>query len=447
MIITTPGRRSQLRPHALLRLPLLGMAILVASACEKKAPPARSTPVVAVTKVNRGPLPYIVNAPGQVEPARTVAVQSLVSGMLTRVAFNEGDEVQQGQVLFEVDSRPFKAELLRVSANHARDSSQLAQADLTLKRYSQLAKDGAASREQIDQLTANVAALAATVDADKASMDAAKLSVENSIIRAPMTGRTGALAIRAGNLVRASSDPALVTINEVKPVLVKFAIPERAFSEMRRRAGVNAALEVLIRPGQVSDSAKPVIGKLAFVDNAINQSTGAVALKARVPNLDGALWPGQFVNIGLELSVDSAAITVPNQAVVTAQTGQFVYVLDAENKAKRALVKVGRTAGSITVIDSGLVGGETVITDGQNRLNDGAKVEIRTVNGRGGRAGDGNRSRAVSGDSSSKGGRGGEGAAPGGEGNASGAAAGTEGAAGGQGRGRGNGRGRGSGGN
>lgn len=404
MIMTKNGLRPVRRPLSVSRLLAMALSIcLVATACKKDAPPPRSTPVVAVAKANRGPLPYVVSAPGQVEPARTVAVQAQVSGMLTRVAFNEGDEVNQGQILFEVDSRPFKSELARVSSNMSRDSVQLVQARGILARYAQLAKDGAATRESIDQFTADVLALEATISADRAAMDAAKLSVEQSVIRAPMSGRTGLLSIRAGNLVRASSEPALVTINEVRPVLVRFAIPERDFAEMRKRSGTNRALDVMIRAGTASDSSAPIGAKLAFVDNAIDQSTGTVILKARAGNADGALWPGQFVRIELELSVDSNAITVPTQAVVTSQTGTFVFVVNNESKAKRHQVKVGRTSGPIIVIDSGLVGGETIITDGQNRLNDGAKVEIRTLTGRGGRAGDANNSRPVS-DSGARGG-------------------------------------------
>ncbi|MEO7996210.1 MAG: efflux RND transporter periplasmic adaptor subunit [Gemmatimonadaceae bacterium] len=374
----------------------MALLLTAAVACEKKAPPPRSTPVVAVAKAMRGPLPYVVNAPGQVEPARTVSVQSQVSGMLTRVAFEEGSDVTQGQILFEVDSRPFRAELARVNSTLARDSANYAQAMLTVDRYAALAKTGAASREQMDQLNATAAALAGTLAADRASVDAAKLAVEQSVIRAPMSGRAGLLSIRAGNLVRASSEPPLVTINEVRPVMVKFAIPERDFAEMRKRAGTGKALDVMVRPSTNADSSKAIVGKLAVVDNAIDQSTGAITLKARVANQDGALWPGQFVKLELELSVDSNAITVPTQAVVTAQTGQFIYVLDGENKAKRHPVKVGRTTGLLSVIDSGLVGGETVITDGQTRLNDGAKVEIRTLNGRSGGRGDANKTRAVS---------------------------------------------------
>lgn len=393
------------RPHFVLRPVFVALVVLVAGACDKKTPPPRSTPVVAVAQAHRGPLPYVLNAPGQVEPARTVAVQSQVSGMLTRVAFNEGDEVKQGQVLFEVDPRPFRAELARVTSNLARDSANYAQAKLTVDRYAALAKDGYATKEQIDQINSTAAALAATVEADRASVEAAKLAVEQSTIRAPISGRTGVISLRAGNLVRASAEPALVTINEVRPIMVKFAIPDREFAEMRRRAGVSSALEVMVRPGTASDTVAPIVGRLAFVDNTIDQATGAVTLKARVSNTDGALWPGQFVKLELELSVDSNAVTVPTQAVVTSQTGTFVYVVDGESKAKRTQVKVGRTSGFVTVIDSGLVGGETVITDGQTRLNDGAKVEIRTV-GSGGRAGDADAPRAVGGDSARGGARG-----------------------------------------
>ncbi len=407
MIMTINGPRLVRRPQTVSRLMVMALTFSsVVTACKKDAPPPRSTPVVAVAKANRGLLPYVVSAPGQVEPARTVAVQSQVSGMLTRVAFEEGDEVRQGQVLFEIDARPFNAELQRVTSNLLRDSANYAQAMLTVERYAQLAKNGAASREQIDQLNATASALAATLAADRASVEAAKLAVEQSVIRAPISGRTGLLSIRAGNLVRASSEPALVTINEVRPVMVTFAIPERDFAEMRRRSGTKSALDVQVRSGTASDSSAAVTGKLAFVDNSIDRATGTVTLKARVANTDGALWPGQFVRVGLQLSVDSNVVTVPTQAIVTSQTGTFVFVVDNESKAKRYGIKVGRATGSVTVVDSGLTGGETVITDGQNRLNEGSKVEIRTVTGRGGRAGDTNASQPVRGDSGGRGGKG-----------------------------------------
>ncbi|MEP6778440.1 MAG: efflux RND transporter periplasmic adaptor subunit [Gemmatimonadaceae bacterium] len=415
--MTKNGLRPARRPHLVRRRAssLALFAIISSAACTEAKAPVRATPVVAVTKANRGPLPYIVNAPGQVEPARTVSVQSQVSGMLMRVAFTEGDEVKQGQVLFEIDPRPFKAELLRVSGLLARDSANLAQAKGVVARYAALAKSGYVTQEQIDQNNATAAALEATVSADRASVEAARVAVDQSVIRAPITGRTGVLAFKAGNLVRASSDPALVTINEVRPVMVKFAIPEREFAELRKRAGVNAKLDALILPGTESDSTKSIKGKLAFVDNSINQATGAVALKARVENLDGALWPGQFVNVALVLSIDSSAVTVPSQAVVTSQTGTFVFVVDNESKAKKRPIKVARTSGLRSVISEGLSGGETVITDGQNRLNDNVTVEIRSLDGKGGRAGDKKPGKMVDNDTANGGrggGRGGRGKAP-----------------------------------
>lgn len=415
--MTKTGLRPARRPLLVSRLAtsLALFAILSSAACREAKAPVRATPVVAVTKAIRGPLPYIVNAPGQVEPARTVSVQSQVSGMLTRVAFAEGDEVSQGQVLFEIDSRPFKAELQRVTGLLARDSANLAQAKGVVARYAALAKSGYVTQEQIDQNNATAAALEATVSADRASVEAAHVAVDQSVIRAPITGRTGVLAFKAGNLVRASSDPALVTINEVRPVLVKFAIPERDFAELRKRAGVNAKLDALIRPGTEADSTKSIKGKLAFVDNAINQSTGAVALKARVENLDGALWPGQFVNVALVLSIDSNAVTVPSQAVVTSQTGTFVFVVDNESKAKKRPIKIARTSGVLSVISEGLSGGETVITDGQNRLNENVTVEIRSLDGKSARAGDKKPGKLVDNDSVNGGrggGRGGRGKTP-----------------------------------
>ena len=407
--------------HASCRRAALALFAVLSGACAEKTPPPRATPVVAVTKAIRGPLPYVINAPGQVEPARTVNVQSQVSGMLIRVAFTEGDEVKQGQLLFEIDPRPFRAELLRVTSNLVRDSANLAQANGVVKRYSALAKDGYVTAEQMDQVSATAAALVGTVAADKASVDAARVAVDQSAIRAPISGRTGVLAIKAGNLVRALAD-LLVTINEVRPVLVKFSIPERDFAEMRRRSGVDAQLQVDIRPGTSSDSSRAILSRLAFVDNSINQSTGTVILKSRAPNTDGALWPGQFVNVGLELSVDSNAVTVPSQAVVTSQTGTFVFIVDAASKAQRRPVKVGRTSGPIVVIAEGLEGGETVITDGQNRLNNNVTVEIRSLNGRGGRGGDGRRGKPVASDSTGgRGSRGPRGGGPDGAGGADGA--------------------------
>ena len=360
------------------RASLFAVAALLSAltACKEKPRPQRASPVVAIDTVRRGLLPYIVAANGEVEANRSVAVQSQVSGMLTRVAIAEGDEVSQGQVLFQIDLRPFRAEVDRVQGTLSRDLATLARSRADSTRFAALAKDGYITTQALDQAFAEASSLAATVLAGRASLEAARLNLENTTIRAPISGRTGQLAIKAGNLVRAQSVPALVTINELRPVLVRFSVPERDFEELRKRSGLDRPLRVRVTPS-VSDTSRAVMGTLTFIDNIVDRATGSVLLKARVANESRDLWPGQFVSVGLELNVDSQAVTVPSVAVVTTAAGSFVFVVDDSSKARRVAVKVGRQAGAVTKVDSGLAGGELVIIDGQTRLTDGTKIEIR----------------------------------------------------------------------
>ncbi len=365
------------RPPSLLRpAAFLSALVLVASACEEPPPPTRPVPVVGVQSVSRGAVPYIVAANGQVEPNRFVSVQPQVTGQLTRVAFAEGDDVRQGQVLFEIDKRPFEAELARVRGVLQRDEAQLARLRIDSARYETLVQNGYVTREQYDQIQGDLRALAATVSADRAAVDRAQFELGNATVRAPISGRTGQLAFREGNLVRAQSDVALVTINEVRPVLVRFAVPESDFAELRARGGVGRELPVRIQSA-AGDTARVIDGVLAFVDNAIDRSTGAVTLKARVPNNDGALWPGQFVQVSLELAIDNDVVTLPSTAVVSSGGGMFVFVVDASATAKRVPVTLGRQLGERAIVLTGLEGGERVIVDGQQRIADGAKVQVR----------------------------------------------------------------------
>jgi multidrug efflux system membrane fusion protein len=392
------------RRFAISSAPTLGRsflpaaALLAAAACKEPPKPQRPVPTVSVTTTKPAPLPYVVTANGQVEPNRTVAVQSLVSGQLTRVAIAEGDEVRQGQVLFQIDSRPFAAEVDRLQSTLARDEATLVRARGDSVRFASLAKDGYVTKQQLDQAYAEASALAATVAAGRASLQRARLDLENTIIRAPIAGRTGQLLYKAGSLVRASADQ-LVTINELRPVLVRFPVPERDFEELRQRAGLDRALAVQVIPN-TSDTSRLVTGALTFVDNQVDRATGSVLLKARVDNADRHLWPGQFVTVKLQLSVDENAITLPSEAVVTSGTSTFVYLMD-NGQAKRVSVKVGRAAGTRVKIDSGLVGGEQVIVEGQARLRDGAKVQLRQPAGTNGNGGRGGRRGAGSGESAS----------------------------------------------
>jgi multidrug efflux system membrane fusion protein len=207
-------------------------------------------------------------------------------------------------------------------------------------------------------------------------MDRAQFDLDNATVRAPISGRTGQLAFREGNLVRAQSADALVTINEVRPVLVRFAVPETDFAELRARSGIGKPLPVRIRSA-AGDTSRVIEGVLAFVDNAIDRSTGAVTLKARVPNNDGALWPGQFVQVSLELAIDENVITIPSTAVVSSGGGMFVFTIDDEDKATRVAVTLGRQIGDRAIVMSGLTGSERVVIDGQQRIADGARVQIR----------------------------------------------------------------------
>ncbi len=391
LAIALPAQSPRRLPVSVVAL-VLPLALF--GACKKEGgPPQRPTPTVSVQTATKGPLPYVVEANGQVEPNRTVAVQSLVSGQLTRIAIAEGDEVRQGQVLFQIDARPFRAELDRVKATLARDEANLNRARADSARFAALAKDGYVTKQQLDQTFAEVGSLAATVAAGRAQLERAEIDLENTTIRAPIGGRTGQLLYRAGSLVRATTDQ-LVTINELRPVLVRFPVPERDFEELRRRAGVDQKLRVRITPGG-GDSTNAIDGTLTFVDNQVDRASGSVLLKATAPNQDRALWPGQFVSVALTLSVDSDAVTVPSQAVVTSGSNTFVYTM-VDNVARRTPVKVGRQAGLVSKIDSGLVGGEQVIVEGQTRLTDGAKVQLRTApRGPGGAPGDGPAGTAV----------------------------------------------------
>ena len=366
-------------PSAPAACALPAVLLLLAAGCQEPPRPPRPATVVSVRPADRGRVPYLVRANGEVEAGRTVAVQSLVSGMLTDVRFTEGDEVAAGQVLFQVDARPFQAALDRAKGALARDEAVLARARADSARFAQLARDGYVTPQQLDQAFAEAGAAAATVSADRAAVQAATIDLENTTIRAPIAGRTGQLALKAGNLVRAQAEPALVTINALRPVFVRFSVPERDFAELRARAGLGRALQVAVRSG-VGDSSQAVMGTLAFVDNMVDKATGSVLLKAQVANAGRALWPGQFVTVAMELAVDTAAVTVPAAAVVTSASGAAVFVL-ADGSARRVPVTVGRQVGDAVVITAGLSGGESVIVEGQTRLADGAKVELRGTGG------------------------------------------------------------------
>jgi multidrug efflux system membrane fusion protein len=351
------------------------LAVAVAAACSKSDPPRQPKVPVSVTKVKRTSVPYVVTANGVAEPMQTVAVESQVNGILNRVTFAEGQDVQAGQVLFEIDSRPYVAVLEQARGQLARDVAQAANARRDAARYAALVKEGYVTTSQADQAEATAASAAATVEADRATVARAALDVANSTVRAPISGRTGSLLVRQGNLVKANSDPPLVIINQIQPILVRFSVPQSQFPDIQRYYRGGNALLVRATPSEGSGST--LSGTLAFVDNNVDSTTGTVLLKARFANPEGSLWPGQYTNVQLQLFVDPNALTLPAPAVMTGQQGTYVYTVDSTGSAKQSPVQVSRTVDSLSIISTGLKEGEQVVVDGQSRLVPGSKVTIK----------------------------------------------------------------------
>ena len=356
---------------------IAAVALSAIAACSKKDPPRQPAVPVSVTTVKRASVPYVVTANGVAEPMQTVAVESQVNGILNRVTFAEGQPVQAGQVLFEIDPRPYVAVLDQARAQLARDQAMAVSAQRDAVRYAALVKEGYVTGSQADQAEANAASAAATVAADRANVQKAALDVANTTIRAPISGRTGSLLVRQGNLVKANSTPPLVVINQIQPILVRFSIAQSQFPDIQRYYRGGNALQVRATPSE--GSGVPLLGTLAFVDNNVDSTTGTVLLKARFSNPEGTMWPGQYMSVALQLYVDPNALTLPSTAVLTGQQGTYVYTIDTAGTARQRPVQVARTVDTVTVIASGLTDGERVIVDGQSRLVPGSKVAIKGV--------------------------------------------------------------------
>ena len=348
--------------------------VLSAAACTKAAAPVKPPVTVSVAVAERGNAPYVVHANGLVEPAQTVAVQSQVGGVLMKVHFKEGDEVKAGQVLFEIDPRPFKAALDQAVAVLARDEANQQSAQRDADRYSALVLKDFVTKSQADQAFAAAAAAKAVVAADQASLDNARFNLENATITAPISGKTGILLVKQGNLVRPGSVPPLVVINQIHPIDVHFTVPDRELPLVQKYSeGGAKKLRVIVTPRGVASAEE---GVLNMLDNGVDTTTGTVTLKAQFANKEGHLWPGQFVGVDVELYVQEGAVLVPTTAVQTGQDGQFIFVVTGDNKAEVHTVTAGIVVGDRTAIDKGIEVGSTVVTDGQLKLTPGAKIEI-----------------------------------------------------------------------
>lgn len=353
-------------------IPLFGLLALGACA-EKKPPPTPPIPVTVATAERRA-VPLELAATGTVEPLQTVAVQAQVSGILRRVAFKEGDEVKQGQVLFELDPRPYRAALDQAAAILARDRAQATNAAQEAKRYETLVEKEYVTSQQYDQARTSAAATEATLAGSQAAVDQARLNLQYATLRAPITGRTGSLLVREGNLVRGTTSEPLVRINRLRPILVRFAVPAGNLPLIQ----AHLAKKLVVR-AEPSGGGDPSEGTLSFVDNAVDSSTGTILLKGRFPNDDGALWPGGFVNVRLQLYVEPDALVIPAAAVVSGQQGSFVFVIQPDSSASTKAVTVTRTAGDFAIVTGDVQPGDRVVVDGQLRLRQGSKVQIKAA--------------------------------------------------------------------
>ncbi len=335
----------------------------------------RGTPTVPVTVATavRKDMPIEVRAIGSVEPYSTVQVKSMVAGELTEVHFKDGQDVQKGELLFTVDKRPFEAALKQAEANLARDLAQAAHARSQATRYEALLREGVVAKEAADQMNASADALDAAVSADKAAVETAKVNLQYCAIYAPIGGRTGDLMVHAGNLVRVN-DVALVTINQITPTYVDFSVPEQFLPDIKKFGGRGTLKVQAGAPGQ-----PPSVGTLDFVDNAVDTNTGTIKLKGVFPNAERRLWPGQFVNVVLTLTMQPGAVVVPTQAVQTGQGGQYVFVVKPDRTAESRAVTLERTVEGEAVIATGVAAGEIVVIDGQMRLSPGAKVSTKSA--------------------------------------------------------------------
>src|SRR5437870_1584593 len=366
---------------------------------------------VEMATVTQRDVPTVLKAIGNVEPLSTIAIRSQVEGVLQSVTFVPGQEVKKGAVLFQIDSRPLEAEHSQAGANLLKAMAQVRQGQdivandqaaadndrVIAKRDANLLEAGVIAREQYDNDEAKLKADEATVRADQsavanlqAAQKAEQAAVENArvqlsytTIRAPIAGKTGNLAVTAGNLVQPNATTPMVTITQSAPIYVTFSIPEKELMRIRQSSGANGLVAEVEIPG---DEANHVFGKLSLVDNTVDVATGTVRLKATFQNDDRRLYPGQFVNVVLTLGTQNQAIVVPSQAVQIGQDKSFVYVVKADTVEMRT-VKTGTTIENMTVIDDGLKPGEQVVTDGQLRLVPGAKVQTRGQGGGQGRQG------------------------------------------------------------
>jgi multidrug efflux system membrane fusion protein len=336
-------------------------------------PPPPAVPVVADAAQAQN-VPVYVRGLGTVQAFQTVTVRTRVDGNITKVLFTEGQEVKAGDPLFQIDPRPFQAALEQAQAMKTRDEAQLKGAQLDLERYQKLLPTGFQTRQQYDQQIATVGQLKGSIAADQAQIDNAQLNLQYTDIRSPIDGRTGARLVDLGNFVQASQATALVSITQIKPIFVSFTVPQENLVEIRTNQA-RAPLEVEAYAGD--DKTLLSRGKLTLIDNQVDTTTGTIRLKGTFDNGDERLWPGEFVSARLIVATRADAVVVPAQTVMHGPQGSYLYVIKSDDTVERRAVQVATTEENRAVIEKGLARGERVVVEGQYRLTEGAKVNVR----------------------------------------------------------------------
>ncbi len=338
--------------------------------------PGGPTPVVAAA-ASQGDIDIIVNGLGTVTPLRTVTVRTRVDGELVRVLFQEGQLVNEGDLLAEIDPRAFQVQLAQAEGQLARDRALLENARLDLERYRTLFKQDSIAKQQVDTQASLVRQYEGAAAVDKSQIDSAKLQLAYSRVSAPISGRIGLRLVDPGNIVRAGDQSGLVVITQLQPVAVVYTVPQDLLPQVMKR--LQGAEPVAVEAWDRDQKAKLADGTLASADNQVDPQTGTVKLKGQLPNDDGALFPNQFVNVRMKLDTLRGAVIVPSAAVQRGAQGMFVYVVRQDNTVALRNVKLGPLDGQRQAIADGLAAGELVVTDGTDRLRPGAPVEVASA--------------------------------------------------------------------
>jgi multidrug efflux system membrane fusion protein len=328
---------------------------------------------VTVATVAQQTMPVRLPAIGNVEASQTVALRSRIDGQIVVVNFREGQPVAKGDVLFRIDARPYEAAARQAEANALRDRAAREQARSQARRYQELLDKNFISKEAYAQIRTNAETAEATAKASQAALENARLNLEYCTISSPLDGYVGKVLLQAGNMVRANDVNPLVVINQVRPIYVNFAVPEQNLPEVRKYQG-QAALAVTVVP--TDPAMASATGQLIFIDNAVDATTGTIRLRAQFDNDDATLWPGQFVNVSVQLYEQADAIVIPSQALQTGPEGQYVYVVGEDAVADIRKIKVTRSDGERAIVSEGLKPGERVVTRGQLRLGPKTRVQI-----------------------------------------------------------------------